>query len=394
MPLFSWRAVAGANIRPLSAVPHLSSSDSSGDQSDRIVVEVRRVVPQPAGRFLAVLYGVSVFPAGDQKSKHQRTPVLSIPSPVVRLWSLKPKYRDGEEESEESDREDKSGTQPKRKRFLKLGNMKNGETSTLNHKLDHKIELDHETDWIDSVMIDYKMMNVLCSCDMMTINLLIRSHQIDIQHINITYQSIRLGLGKGRSCFLSGVSGLLHAKGKKKQKDPYPSTSVSPNIISQYDDIEAELQGPEWSIIKHMTIGSDDSSTLAGTKQKESLMAVLVSRGLVSESDLAEYQSAVSAYGGVTHSKSISSESKRRRSRLGMLNSDAPIGLIPAVIDGPYLCKSLNHRAPVVELLWRDDGPTFDAVFIPAVVCSLTMDNCITVWLESSSDVSLFCGSI
>lgn len=130
---------------------------------------------------------------------------------------------------------------------------------------------------------------------------------------------------------------------------------------------------------------------------KAFLMAILASRGLISKDDVVGYQSVVTAYAGsgrtvtttaaVTGIKSSASAPSLSLSPLAFIDDSFNVGLIPAVVDGPYLCTSLNHKAPVIQLIWRDEGPVSDCVFVPSVACSLTMDNCITVWLETAAEV-------
>lgn len=168
------------------------------------------------------------------------------------------------------------------------------------------------------------------------------------------------------------------------------------NLLSTHvENVAGEIQGPEWTIVKQLA--KRTSGIEQGGGQKASLMALMVSRGLVSEDYLLGYHSAVAAYGGVTPvlpettslgKKDGDTIEGKQSIELDVMNCDVSLGLIPAIIDGPYLCTSLNHRAPVIDVTWRDDGPMTDSVFVPSVLCSLTIDNCLTIWLESSAEVS------
>lgn len=196
------------------------------------------------------------------------------------------------------------------------------------------------------------------------------------------------GIEKGRSCFLSGVSGLFHLKGKSKQSDSYAEGVLSDSeLLGRGDGFEGELQEAEWTILKQLTEGKLDSVTSAPS-HKAGLLALLVARGLISQEDLTGYHSAVTAYGGAPTTSGAPTIDLEGKKTERVLSDGMPLGVIPAIVDGPYLCTSLNHRSPVIDVTWRDDGPVNDVVFVPSVLCSLTMDNCITVWLESAADVS------
>lgn len=333
-PLFCWRALTGFNARPIPAYPPpvVMPKQLAGDR-DQITVQVRRIAPHPGGRFLAALYGISMRSA---KATPDFEPPL-VPSPVVRLWSLRPSFGvNGHTvlESVESThvRSSPALTPQKKRRFLSL--------------------------------------------------------------------SPKSGLaGKGRSCFLSGVSGLLHF-GKSRQKAAADRQRMSP-LLEGVPSPDGELQGPEWQIMDQLHRMSSESlawfseappqfpTTVVG--HKRALMALLASRGLLSDGDVAAL--ALGTTLTRVTPEAIQAVKQKMSSRFAepIPEGNGPnIAAIPAVLDGPYYCCSLNHRAPVLELSWRDDGPAMDDVFVPSVLCTLTVDNCVTIWIESPSDTYLW----
>lgn len=172
-----------------------------------------------------------------------------------------------------------------------------------------------------------------------------------------------------------------------------------------------ELQASELAIVKQLTSITEahwrSSSTVGMSTRmssslghKVSLLTLMAAQGLINDTDLETFQNAT------VFNTPITANGMEARQRLeafvGRTTGVADDVITPnygdimnrgppsSVVEGHYMTTTLNHRAPVLDLVWRDTGAVTDIVFVPAVLCALTLDNCFTIWLESPLNVREF----
>jgi hypothetical protein len=190
----------------------------------------------------------------------------------------------------------------------------------------------------------------------------------------------------------------------KKQRQPIDSSQTDGKVISE----NANLQGPELSILRQLTSVKDSHKlahtllrkrdSASGFKRRISLLKFIATQRLASDEELRAL-CRMTMPDNSTERKLLAQQSLRCQSLIeesdyiknSILVKEAQnLSLQKAsgiFEDGPYVSLTLLHRAPVVDLVWKDTGPVSDVIFVPAVICSLTADNCLTIWLESSLQV-------
>ncbi|XP_053992081.1 uncharacterized protein LOC128883581 [Hylaeus volcanicus] len=349
-PSLSWRCVIGSNTKMMSPVPLLQPTHNEfSNLRDTPYSGIFRLVAHPAGRFLAVLYtlGTNFTDVSSQ---------LCVTSPIVRIWCLHTSKR----KRVASCLNEKSLIQAKSKVSLK---------SFLNFttcfRLKHVFRQSPPTK-----TKNYREKKSSC-------------FQRPNFHINRRY-------------FLFF----------KKKQQRFDFTRSKGKIFNE----NANLQGPELSILRQLTSVKDSHNfaetfsrkheSANGFKRRISLLKFIATQRLASDEELralcrmtmpdnsAERELLVRQ--NIRCQSLIEEKDYIKNSMLVKAAQNFSLQKASGIFeDGPYVSMTLLHRAPVVDLVWKDTGPVADVVFVPAVICSLTADNCLTIWLESSLQMPL-----